>query len=83
MQNTQGDNCNYKISSKDEENQNSNYNHIYDINNTLNIWQTAVLLKQQYGIRIFFDGIVPKLYRAAVAHSVTFYVYELIMKKVI
>ena len=41
---------------------------------------TALSLQKKYGFGIFFDGIQPKLYRAAVDHSVTFYVYEQLMK---
>lgn len=40
----------------------------------------AVYLKDTYGLGVFYDGISPKLARAAVNHGVTFYVYEFIMK---
>ena len=42
--------------------------------------ETAIYLFNTFGFRVFFDGIQPKLYRAAVNHSVTFYIYDLIMK---
>lgn len=45
-----------------------------------NIWQTAVSLQNQFGFGIFFDGISPKLLRAAVNHSVTFFVYDNILR---
>ena len=41
---------------------------------------TAISLQKKGGWKIFFDGIVPKLLRASVNHSVTFYIYEAIMK---
>ena len=47
-----------------------------------NIWQTAVALQEEFGFGIFFDGISPKLLRAAVNHSVTFFVYDLILRTV-
>lgn len=43
---------------------------------------TALYLYRKFGLGIFFDGIQPKLYRAAVNHSVTFYVYDLIMRSI-
>jgi len=45
-----------------------------------NYLQTALFLLNRFGVGVFFDGIQPKLYRAAVNHSVTFYVYDLIMR---
>jgi Mitochondrial carrier protein len=45
-----------------------------------NIWETAVTLQKQFGFSIFFDGISPKLLRAAVNHSVTFFVYDNILR---
>ena len=42
--------------------------------------------KQLYndrGIRGFFDGLTPKMLRAAINHSVTFYVYDLILHSLI
>lgn len=47
---------------------------------SLSMLTTAIQLKEKGGWGIFFDGITPKLFRAAVNHSVTFYVYELIIK---
>ena len=43
------------------------------------ILKTALYLKNKYGLSIFFDGLSPKLARAAVNHAVTFYVYDAIM----
>ena len=45
-----------------------------------NLWTTAVALQKEFGFRIFFDGISPKLLRAAVNHSVTFFVYDYILR---
>lgn len=50
--------------------------------NNQNVWQTAVSLQEEFGFGIFFDGISPKLLRAAVNHSVTFFVYDLILRTV-
>ena len=45
-----------------------------------NLWNTAVALQKEFGFRIFFDGISPKLLRAAVNHSVTFFVYDFMLR---
>ena len=45
-----------------------------------NLWDTAVSLQKEFGFGIFFDGISPKLLRATVNHSVTFFVYDLILR---
>ena len=45
-----------------------------------NLWNTAVALQKEFGFGIFFDGISPKLLRAAVNHSVTFFVYDIILR---
>lgn len=47
-----------------------------------NLWQTAVLMQKEFGFGIFYDGISPKLLRAAVNHSVTFFVYDYILRAV-
>lgn len=42
--------------------------------------------KQLYndrGIRGFFDGLTPKMLRAAINHSVTFYIYDLILHSLV
>lgn len=44
--------------------------------------ETALTLQRKFGLGIFFDGIQPKLLRAAVNHSVTFFVYDLIVRSV-
>lgn len=41
--------------------------------------ETAMKLYTLHGFGIFFEGIQPKLVRAAVNHSVTFYVYNLLI----
>jgi hypothetical protein len=46
----------------------------------LNLFSTALMLKEQHGMGIFVKGITPKMMQAGVNHSVTFYVYDLILK---
>lgn len=41
--------------------------------------EIAQKLYQERGIGGFFDGLSPKMLRAAVNHSVTFYVYDILM----
>lgn len=43
-------------------------------------WQVAKTLYQERGIGGFFDGLTPKMLRAAVNHSVTFYVYDIVLQ---
>jgi len=38
------------------------------------------MLYEKGGIGAFFDGLTPKMIRAAVNHSVTFFVYDLVMR---
>ena len=40
---------------------------------------TALRLQRTFGWGVFYDGVQPKLLRAAVNHSVTFWVYNLIL----
>lgn len=42
--------------------------------------QVAKTLYQERGIGGFFDGLTPKMLRAAVNHSVTFYVYDIVLQ---
>jgi solute carrier family 25 carnitine/acylcarnitine transporter 20/29 len=51
--------------------------------NNSNLWETAVALHGKFGFGIFFDGISPKLLRAAVNHSVTFFVYDNIIRSIV
>lgn len=44
-------------------------------------WNVAYDLYKDGGIGAFFDGITPKMLRAAVNHAVTFFVYDLIMSQ--
>ena len=46
---------------------------------SLGFLETAVSLQQKFGWGIFYEGVQPKLLRAAVNHSVTFYIYNLII----
>ncbi len=41
--------------------------------------QITAKLYQAGGVRAFFDGLEPKLARAAIKHAVTFWVYEIVM----
>ena len=45
----------------------------------LNSRQITAKLYRSGGVMAFFDGLEPKLARAAVKHAVTFWVYEIIM----
>ncbi len=42
--------------------------------------EVAKQLFEERGIRGFFDGLTPKMLRAAVNHSVTFYVYDIMLR---
>ena len=46
---------------------------------TKGAWNVAYDLYKDGGVAAFFDGITPKMLRAAVNHAVTFWVYDLIM----
>jgi hypothetical protein len=46
----------------------------------LSSWQVTRKLYRTGGLNAFFDGLEPKLARAAVKHAVTFWVYELLIK---
>ena len=45
----------------------------------INVWETTGVLYKQEGVSGFWNGITPKMLRAAVNHSVTFFTYDLIM----
>jgi hypothetical protein len=44
-------------------------------------WQVMRQVYRQGGVGAFFDGLTPKLLRAAVNHATTFYLYDLIMQR--
>lgn len=44
-----------------------------------NFIQTAQGLYNKGGVSIFFDGLSPKMLRAAVNHAVTFFTYDLLL----
>ena len=50
-----------------------------DNGETVKSMQIVKQLYNEDGIFAFFNGIVPKLYRAAISHAVTFWVYEISM----
>lgn len=45
----------------------------------LNLLSTAVMLRERHGMSIFVQGLTPKMMQAGVNHSVTFYIYDLIV----
>jgi len=47
---------------------------------TVSSWSVAAQLYRQGGVSAFFDGLTPKMLRAALNHSVTFYMYDIILK---
>jgi len=49
----------------------------------LGMLDMAIQLFKSGGLAVFYEGITPKLIRAAVNHSVTFYVYDLITTKLL
>lgn len=49
----------------------------------MGLFEMAVFLKDKYGYGIFFDGLSPKLARAALNHAVTFFVYDIIFRSVL
>jgi hypothetical protein len=51
-----------------------------DDNNNNSMMVVAKELKNKFGMRIFYEGITPKLYKAIVSDSVTFMTYEMILK---
>jgi solute carrier family 25 carnitine/acylcarnitine transporter 20/29 len=42
-------------------------------------WEVMREVYAQGGVGAFFDGITPKLIRAAVNHAITFTIYDMIM----
>ena len=45
-----------------------------------NLLTTAVMLRERHGMGVFVKGMTPKMMQAGVSHSVTFYVYDLILR---
>lgn len=43
-------------------------------------WAVAAQIYKTGGVGAFFDGLTPKMLRAALNHSVTFYLYDVIMR---
>lgn len=46
----------------------------------IDAWQVVENLYQTGGIGAFFDGVTPKMVRAAINHAVTFYVFDLVQQ---
>lgn len=44
-----------------------------------NLLSTAIMLKRRHGMGVFVKGMTPKMLQAGVNHSITFYVYDLIV----
>lgn len=70
VQNTDGNN---------KSNNNSNNMGDHDNNNT-STWTIIQQLYQTGGVGAFFDGLTPKLLRAAINHAVTFFLYDTIVQ---
>jgi hypothetical protein len=45
----------------------------------MNLFSTALMLRERHGMGIFVKGMTPKMMQAGVNHSVTFYIYDLIV----
>lgn len=45
----------------------------------LNLFSTALMLRERHGMGIFVQGMTPKMMQAGVNHSVTFFIYDLIV----
>ena len=82
MQNTRGGSTLIKVTKENEGISSVEREEEYIEDKGKGYIETAIYLFNTFGLGVFFDGIQPKLYRAAVNHSVTFYIYELIMKSV-
>lgn len=50
---------------------------------SVNSIDVAVQLYNEEGIGAFFNGLTPKMIRASVNHSVTFWVYDLMMRALV
>lgn len=48
--------------------------------NALSTWEVAADLYTRGGVAAFFDGLTPKMLRAAVNHAVTFWVYASVLE---
>jgi solute carrier family 25 carnitine/acylcarnitine transporter 20/29 len=46
----------------------------------VNVWDVIHELYSEGGIAAFFDGLKPKMLRAAVSHAVTFWTYSIVME---
>ena len=53
---------------------------VQDSNSKISLRQITAKLYRSGGVKAFFDGLEPKLVRAAIKHAVTFWVYEIIMR---
>ncbi len=51
-----------------------------DGSNNISAFEVTKQLFEERGIGGFFDGLTPKMMRAAVNHSVTFYVYDILLR---
>jgi hypothetical protein len=48
--------------------------------NSVSAWEVAADLYSRGGVAAFFDGLTPKMLRAAVNHAVTFWVYATVLE---
>lgn len=52
-------------------------------NKAVDLWETTGALYRREGIGGFWNGLTPKMLRAAVNHSVTFFTYDVMMNKLL
>lgn len=45
----------------------------------MNLFSTALMLRERHGMGIFVQGMTPKMMQAGVNHSITFFIYDLIV----
>lgn len=74
MQNTQGSGSNQQTQSMSSSSSDSSA-----FGQTM--LSTALELAKRGGLSAFYDGITPKLIRASINHSVTFFVYDFLINK--
>ena len=78
MQNTQGSGSNQQTASMSSSSSSSSDSSAFG----QTMLSTALELAKRGGLSAFYDGITPKLIRASINHSVTFFVYDFLINKV-
>jgi hypothetical protein len=79
MQNTQGSGSNQQANSMSSSSSSSSSDSSAFGQTMLS---TALELAKRGGLSAFYDGITPKLIRASINHSVTFFVYDFLIYQV-